>query len=431
MSAADTIFALASGLGQAGVAVIRISGDRAETAVAGFCARPLGPARSAVLRDLRDPEGGLIDRALVLRFPAGQSFTGEAVVEIQCHGGPAVVRTLLDRLGAMPGCRMAEPGEFTLRAFRNGRMDLAEVEALGDLVSAETEAQRRQAAAVMDGGLREVVASWRRDLVSALALIEATIDWSDEEVPEDVSAPVAERLERVGAALQAELRGADRAKRLRAGFEVALVGPPNAGKSTLLNALAARPAALTSPYPGTTRDVLEVRCDLGGVPVTFLDMAGLRETGDPIEALGVERARTRGAAADLRLILWDPAAMAAPEDFGLRREGDVTVATKADLGGWGDGLRVSGVTGEGLSALETVIRDRLRVDGASALATTERRIQAMRGAALALEEARAALAPEIAAEALRHALGRLEGLVGRVDADAVLDEVFRNFCLGK
>jgi tRNA modification GTPase len=295
----DTIFAEATAPGRAGIAVIR-SGPGAFVA-----GRVLG-ARRAVLRRLRDPgSGDLIDEAVLLAFPGPGSFTGEDVLEIQCHGSRAVVRTVLDRLGAVPGLRLAEPGEFTRRALENGRLDLAQVEGLADLVAAETEAQRRQAVAVMGGALSRLAEGWREGIVEALARVEAAIDFADEDIPETVYAEADARLAPVARELAEQVRGAPAAERLREGFEVALVGAPNAGKSTLLNAIAGRSVAITSEHPGTTRDVIELRVDLRGLPVTFLDLAGIRETAHPVEAEGVARARARAAGADLRLVLDD------------------------------------------------------------------------------------------------------------------------------
>ena len=275
----DTIFAQATAVGRAGLAIIRISGAGALAAAAGI-AGEVGSARFATLRWLHDPETGeRLDQAVVIAFPAPGSFTGEDVVELQLHGSPAVCRSVLAALGRVEGLRPAEPGEFTRRALLNGRLDLSQVEGLGDLLGAETSAQQRQALRLMDGAVSKLAALWGADLVRALAFVEASIDFADEELPGDMLASVAVALRDVHAAMQQELRGGRIAERVRDGFEVALVGRPNVGKSTLLNALARREAALTSEVAGTTRDVLEVRMDLGGLPLTLLDMAGLRRAG--------------------------------------------------------------------------------------------------------------------------------------------------------
>ncbi len=287
----DTIYALASARGKAGVAVVRLSGPLAREAVARL-AGSVPPDRELRLRRLT-VAGDVLDEALVAVFPEGGSFTGETVAEFHVHGGPAIVASLVAAMSAMPGLRPAEAGEFTRRAFLNGRLDLSQVEGLADLIDAETAAQRRQAMRVLSGSVAVRVAEWRATLLRALALVEVTIDFADEDVPVDVWPEVGTLIETLTAALRAEAAGTAVAERLRDGFEVAVLGAPNAGKSTLVNYLAGREVAITSPVPGTTRDVIEVRLDLGGLPVTFLDTAGLRESGDAVERIGVERARAR------------------------------------------------------------------------------------------------------------------------------------------
>jgi tRNA modification GTPase len=431
----DTIFAQATARGRSGIAVIRISGPRAFAALAALAGR-MPPDRRAALRALRDPvTGERLDEALVLALPGPGSFTGEDVGELQLHGSPAVCRAVLEALGRLDGLRAAEPGEFTRRALLNGRLDLAQVEGLGDLIAAETRAQQRQALRLMEGALSRRAGAWRDRLVGALAQIEAGIDFADEELPDDLLASVRMELSAVLAEMQRELAGSAAAERLREGFEVALVGPPNVGKSTLLNALAGREAALTSEVAGTTRDVIEVRMDLGGLPFTLLDMAGLREA-EGLEGRGVARARARAEQADLRVFLVD-----APEDAGHLGvpciRGDVTVLAKADLRGPGCGLAVSGVTGEGIDRLlgriEAELADRVATAGSL---SHQRQRQAVERAAAALhvacaELARAAPQTELAAEELRAALRALDFLVGKVDVEAVLDAIFARFCLGK
>jgi tRNA modification GTPase len=394
------------------------------------------PARRAALRSLRDPATGeRLDEALVLALPGPGSFTGEDVGELQIHGSPAACRAVLDALARLDGLRAAEPGEFTRRALLNGRLDLAQVEGLGDLIAAETRAQQRQALRLMEGVVSRQARTWRDRLVGALAQIEAGIDFADEELPGDLLASVRADVAAVQTAMQRELAGSAVAERLRDGFEVALVGPPNVGKSTLLNALAGREAALTSEVEGTTRDVIEVRMDLGGLPFTLLDMAGLREA-EGLEGRGVARARARAEQADLRVFLLD-----APEDgrrLGVQCiAGDVMVLAKADLRQPGCGLAVSGMTGEGIDSLLGRIEAELagRVATAGSL-SHQRQRQAVERAAAALhaasaELARAAPQTELAAEELRAALRALDFLVGKVDVEAVLDAIFARFCLGK
>ena len=414
--------------------MVRISGPAAERVLETLTGRAPPEPRRAVLRRLHGPDGAPIDRALILRFAEGASFTGEAVAELHLHGGPAVVRAALAAVAAAGPSRLAEPGEFTLRAFRNGRMDLAEVEALGDLLASETEAQHRQAARLMDGRLHALVDGWREALTMAAALVEVTIDWADEEVPEDTGPEVARLLSGVRGEIADQLGTADGAARLRTGLEVAILGAPNAGKSSLLNALAGRDAAITSPVPGTTRDVLELRYDLGGLPVTFLDTAGLRDTDDPVERIGVDRARARAEAADLRLMLAAPDAPADPALDALLRAGDIRVASKADLRR-GEGVAVSAETGEGLADLLDAVAGRLAplVSG-EGLVAHERQRSALAAGAAALDRAISGLdrqGPEEVSEDIRAAMRALERFTGRIGVEAMLGAVFARFCLGK
>jgi len=431
----ETIFAPASGAGVAGIAVIRLSGPATGAVLARMAGEPLTPLRRAVLRDLRDDAGGLIDKAIVLRFAAGASYTGEAAAELHCHGGRAVVAAVLDALGGQAGCRLAEPGEFTRRAFEAGRIDLAGIEALGDLLAAETELQRRQAARGLDGALHRQAEIWREALIRAAALVEVTIDWADEEVPEDVAPEVAGLLAGVRAGISRELSLSAGAERLREGFEVAILGAPNAGKSSLFNALAGRGAAITSPRPGTTRDILELRYDLAGLPVVFLDTAGLREAGDEVEAIGVARAVERARGAAIRLFLRSGDAPAPAAEAALWRPGDLAVWAKADLGmGPGD-VAISALRGDGVAKLLDRIGAELsgRTAGEGLVGHLRQR-RALEQAAGALERAENALQggeAEIVAEDLRATFRALERLVGRVGAEDVLGRIFASFCLGK
>lgn len=427
----DTIFALATAQGRAGVSVIRISGTKADVVATQLCGT-LPKTRRAALRSLRDGDGILLDHALVLFFEGPESFTGEDVVEFQVHGSIAVVRAVLAELGNNTHARLAEPGEFTRRALENGKLDLAQVEGLADLIDAETEAQRKQAVRVLSGALGDQVERWRADLIRAAALLEATIDFADEDVPVDVTPEVNALLASVEEGLEADIRGSFVAERIRTGFEIALIGAPNAGKSTLLNRLAGRDAAITSDVAGTTRDVIEVRIDLGGLPVTFLDTAGLRETTDEVESIGIARAVERAQRADLRVflaepeeeLLLDPAA----EDIKLRPKSDL-------LEGGAEGI--SGKTGQGVTDLIDKIQSVLMHRASDAgLATHERHRVSMQRALQDLSEARCILVrgPEfydIASEELRSAIRALETLVGRIDVENLLDEIFSSFCLGK
>jgi len=424
----DTIFAPATAPGRAGVTVIRISGPEALPTLGRLAGR-VGRARVATRVRLVQ-NGEILDDALAIVFPGPASFTGEDVVELHLHGAPAVVAAVMSALGSMPGMRMAMAGEFTRRALANGKLDLAQAEALAELIDAETQSQRRQAQRLMSGYLGARVAEWRTDLVQALALVEATIDFGDEAVPVDVSPDVLARIDRVAADLARELGGMAAAERVRDGFEVAILGEPNAGKSTLLNRLAGRDAAITSTVAGTTRDVIEVRMELGGLAVTLLDTAGLRDSDDPVERIGIARALTRGQGADLRVVLTVDGRL--PE--GVRAlPGDIVVGAKADLTGQG----ISGLTGQGVDDLVARITAELadRAAGAGGLTRTRHRLAAERAQG-ALAAARSAIygAPDradVAAEELREALRALESLVGAVGVEDVLDEIFARFCIGK
>ncbi len=428
----DTIFALASARGKAGVSVIRISGPRAHDAMVRL-AGDLPEARKASLRTLHESGGAVLDEALILRFDAGHSFTGEDSGELQVHGSAAVVNAVIRELSQLDGLRLAEPGEFTRRALENDRLDLARVEGLADLIDAETEAQRKQALRVFSGALGEKAEAWRRDLIRAAALIEATIDFADEDVPVDVRPEVESLLEGVIGELSRELEGVGAAERVRDGFEVALVGAPNTGKSTLLNYLAGREAAITSEVAGTTRDVIEVRMDIQGIPVTILDTAGLRETGDTVESIGVERTLQRAGQADLRVFLIDREGEQPPMQVA---KDDLVLLGKADLrGASADG--VSGVTGQGVRPMLAQIAAQLEGRVARVgVAIKERHRMAITRALGGLTATRPLLADlpdsaDLAAEELRGAIAALDSLVGRVDVEHILDEIFASFCIGK
>ncbi|MGB5560161.1 MAG: tRNA uridine-5-carboxymethylaminomethyl(34) synthesis GTPase MnmE [Paracoccaceae bacterium] len=428
----DTIFALASARGKAGVAVVRISGPSAFAAGVKMVG-DLPEPRKTALRILRDAAGERLDEGLVICFPAGHSFTGEEVVEFQIHGSSAAIAAVLRVLGEMPDLRLAEAGEFTRRALENGRLDLAQIEGLADLIDAETEAQRKQALRVFSGALGRRAETWRSQLIRAAALLEATIDFADEDVPVDVTPEVQALIGAVAADLTAEVEATRTAERIRDGFEVAIIGAPNVGKSTLLNALAGREAAITSEIAGTTRDVIEVRMDLRGLPVTVLDTAGLRVSEDAVEVIGIRRAKERAEQADLRVFLIEDGAL--PADLAVQ-DGDLVVQAKADLYP-GMGLPVSGKTGAGVSDLVDRISDTLaaRVSGAG-IATRERHRTAMLRASAYLESAQNQIdsgqdRSELAAEELHMAIRALDSLVGRVDVEDLLDEIFSSFCIGK
>lgn len=443
MAEAQTIFALSSAPGRAGIAVIRISGPRAGEVVDAM-APPRPENRYAALRRIRDPESGdPIDEALVLWLAAPRTETGEDMAELHLHGGPAIVKAALAALGRLPGCRLAEPGEFARRGFENGKLDLAQVEGLADLIDAETEAQRHQALAQMSGALSNLYEGWRRDILEASALMEAAIDFSDEG---DVAGDAVERAfgiaRELHAQMAAHLDDDHRGEILRAGFRVVLAGPPNAGKSSLLNTLARREAAIVSEEAGTTRDALEVRLDLEGLPVIVTDTAGIREASGVVEKEGIRRALAHAREADLVLWLNDAAAppVAPPPDVLAR--GDkyfLPVATKMDIPGASPSpgmAAVSAATSVGIPELVTRIaaRARDRIGSLSSPAITRERhrqyittcmhaVQVFMNSPLNEHELRA--------EDLRQAAHALGRITGRIDVEELLGEIFGRFCIGK
>ena len=448
-----TIFALSSGRPPAAIAVVRVSGPRAGDAITALGGRLPEPRRAA-LRRLRH-DGALIDEALVLWFPGPNTETAEDMAELHLHGGRAVVAAVLAALGKLPGFRPAEAGEFTRRAFANGRLDLTAVEGLADLVFAETEAQRAQAMRQFSGALGGRADAWRSRLIEALALIEARIDFSDQDVPDDLVSPALHVARELAEEIEKTLADEHRGERLREGLTVAIAGPPNAGKSSLLNRLARREAAIVSPYAGTTRDVIEVHLDLAGYPVTLLDTAGVRESDDPVEQEGVRRARARAEAADL--VLWVVEAGISPPVGRAKERSDVPatvqrnevksqwiIQNKVDLSpqrvqlkGYEHRYVISTLTGQGLEQLVADLaafaRDTLRATE-PALVTRERHRLALQQTAEALSRARAVGVSgqeELIAEELRLAARALGRLTGRVDVEDVLDVIFRDFCIGK
>lgn len=438
----DTIVALASGAGRAGVAVIRVSGPAAAAVLEALTDRKPPPPRKAARRAFCAPDGGLsLDDGIALWFPAPSSFTGEDVAELQVHGGPAVVAAIIDAALSLPGVRLAEPGEYTRRAFENGKLDLAEAEGLADLVDAETEAQRRQALRQRRGALSAVYDGWRERLIEAAALIEAEIDFPDEELPDALASRAGPILTALAAEMARHLDDAHRGERIRDGYRIAIIGAPNAGKSSLLNALARREAAIVSEIPGTTRDVVEVRLVLGGYPVWIADTAGLREAADAIEAEGVRRALARAEEADLRLAVVEPGGQTGGMT-GTLREGDITVLSKADLGAGPTGqtggmtIAVSSTTGTGLPELEALLTARV-VDALgreeAPVLTRARHRRLVEEARAALERAVPALkrGPELAAEDVRVAATAIGRLTGRIDVEDLLEEIFSSFCIGK
>jgi tRNA modification GTPase len=437
---ADTICALASAPGRAGVAVIRISGPAAGGALRSLCG-PLPAPRHASLRKLKHPQSDeLLDRGLVLWLPGPASFTGEDMAELHVHGGRAVIGGVIGALVSAPGMRLAEPGEFARRAFENGKLDLTEVEGLADLIAAETEAQARQALSQAEGGALSLYESWRDELVKAQALAEAGLDFADEA---DVAADAAVQADAIVAKLLASISQHlqdRRGERLRDGFRIVIAGAPNAGKSSLLNALARRDVAIVSEEAGTTRDVIEVHLDLGGLPVIVTDTAGLREAEGAVEAEGIKRALARAGEADL--VLWVVDATApqwdAPDTLIAAKTGKVCVLNKVDLVKTpqiAEGLALSAKTGEGVAALVELLADRAQdglAVGEPAIVTRARHRTELEAACLALERFRGERGgPELKAEELRLAARHLGRLTGRIDVEEVLGAIFAEFCIGK
>jgi tRNA modification GTPase len=431
---ADTIFAVASGAGQAAIAVMRVSGAGSRGVLAALCGRVPAPRRAS-FRRLRDAAGRELDQAVVVWLPGPGSYTGEDSAELYLHGGRAVLAGVADALATL-GARPAEAGEFTRRAFLNGRMDLTAAEAVHDLVAAETEAQRRQALRQLDGALGALYGGWAERLRLLLAQQEALIDFPDEELPPEVEAQLAAELDALGQEIGTHLNDNRRGERLREGLAFAITGRPNVGKSSLINALAERDVAIVSAIPGTTRDALETRVALGGVPVTLVDTAGLRESADEIEAEGVRRARARAAAADLVIMVVEAGGPPPPDPLPRGEGGSLVVANKLDLGGAvpSGAIGISALTGEGLPALRARLEAAARslTEGAGPPPLTQARHRAaLQEAAVRLVGARTADLPELRAEDLRLALRALGRITGSVGVEDILDTLFARFCIGK
>ena len=449
----DTIFALATPAGRGAVAIIRMSGPAAGSILARLTGRLERPRQATLRRLRRSSDGAELDRALVLWFPGPASFTGEDCAELQLHGGPAVVGAVTEVLLDL-GLRLAQPGEFTRRAFEHGRLDLAQAEAVADLVDAETEQQRRQALGQLEGQLTDRHRHWRSSLVEALALLEAAVDFPDEDLPVAATAQLRAPITEVAADLALALADSGRGQRVRDGYRVAIIGAPNAGKSSLLNALARTEAAIVAPAPGTTRDVIELALDLAGFRVWLADTAGLRESADPVEVEGVRRAVARAEDADLRLLVVDGAAAGEVWRAAAAhaRAGDICVVNKSDLGAAAAGrsavdwaaesglniLRLSLITGSGLPDLEFSLTARVTeaLTGSEFPATTRARHRHDLQAALdhlqrALDQLDGPLQPELVAEDVRLAARCLSRITGGIDAERVLDAVFSRFCVGK
>jgi tRNA modification GTPase len=440
-----TIYAQSSGRGRAAIAVIRVSGPQAGSALRTLTGRALPPARRASLRRLTDPKTGApIDQALVLWFPSPASETGEDLVEFHVHGGEAVREALFEALSRMPGLEPAAPGAFARQAFRNGKLDLTKIEGLADVVDAVTEAQRRQALRQLDGQLGQLYERWREALLGLQAKVEGEIDFAEDGGPQDVSGAIRSHILGIRSEITQHLADGRRGERLRDGLNVVILGAPNVGKSTLLNALARRDVAMVSDIPGTTRDVLEVALDLDGYPVTLIDTAGLRQAADILEAEGIRRALRRAETADLRIVLVDALAWPHVDQQTKAQLGpdSVLVVSRADLnpdqsGAMLEGrpvLSVSARTGRGVEELVAMIAGvaKTKLDLADGLAPTRaRHRQALEQAAADLGRAIEARSLELLAEDLRLGIRALGRITGRVDVEDMLDRLFAEFCIGK
>jgi tRNA modification GTPase len=439
--ALDTIFARASGAGTAAVAVVRLSGPSAAAVLRQLAGRLPAP-RMASLRRLRAPvTQDVLDQALILWFPAPRSYTGEDAAELHLHGGPAVLAAVAEALVAL-GCRPAEPGEFTRRAFLHGRMDLTQAEAIADLIAAETAGQRQQALRQAEGSLATLYGGWTQRATRILAHQEAAIEFEMDDLPSDVADQARWAAATLRAEIVAHLDDGGRGEKLREGLTVAILGAPNAGKSSLLNALLGQEAAIVSAIPGTTRDVIERRLDLGGILATLADTAGLRRTTDALEQEGVRRAHARARSADLVLAVFAADQPPDAETLAVLAEAPtaLVVASKCDLGAWPAQisghpvLSTSARTGDGLAALQDALvqmaRQQAGAGQAPALSRARHRA-ALNDAVAQLALAEAAPLPELAAEGYRAALQALGRLTGRVGIEEILDSVFRDFCIGK
>jgi len=431
----QTIFALSSGRAPSAIAIVRMSGPEAATALTGLAGK-VPPPRVATRALLRDTHGQPIDDSVALWFPGPGSATGEDVAEFHVHGGRAVLASLFAALSSLENVRAAEPGEFTRRAFENGKLDLTEAEGLDDLIHADTDRQRRQALRQLKGLLGDKARDWRERIIGASALIEAGIDFSDEgDVSAELIAPARAKIESLLAEIEEVLAAQGKAERLRDGLVAAIAGPPNVGKSTLINQLARREVAIVSPYAGTTRDVIEVQLDLDGYPVTVIDTAGIRETNDPVEQEGVRRARARAGEADLVLWLFDSSASARPEETAVPLW---RVRNKIDLGADSSGadFDISADRGDGIPALISALvgfaQDFFGTDEGGLITRVRQRqllqqtASSLRRSILTFEQGE-----ELAAEDLRAAAYALGRLLGRVDVEDILDVIFREFCIGK
>lgn len=441
-ASSDTIYALSSAQGRAGVAVFRVSGSNAKFAIeriAGVSPK----ARVATFAKLKTPSGEAIDEAVVLYFAGPASFTGEDVAEFQIHGGRAVIAALQETLSRL-GCRLAEPGEFTRRAFENGKLDLTQAEGVADIIEAETQMQRVQALKQMGGALSSLTQSWREKLLRILAHLEADIDFPDEDLPPHIVQSRLETLRQLNKEIAAHLADNRRGERLRDGFSIAVLGAPNAGKSSLINALAQRDAAIVSARAGTTRDIIEVHLDVAGIPVILADTAGLRETHDEIEEEGIKRALKRANDADLTIVMFDATTTPDGQSLALLNDKSIAVVNKVDEATPPSSallpkpFYISAKTGKGIAELLDALAKRLKnivENQVAAPLTRARHREALTHCQQHLQRAINAYdtgkAPELVGEDIRLATRALARITGAVDVDDILDIIFREFCIGK
>ena len=439
----DTIFALSSGAGKAGVSVFRVSGPETISLVRTMSSGEIPKARHAALRRFKGPRGGIIDEGLLIFFEGPQSFTGEDCAEFHTHGSPAIVKAM-GRAFSLAGLRQAKAGEFTRRAFSNGKLDLTEAEGLADLIDSETEGQRRQALRQMQGGLKDLYEGWRVNLIDALAAIEGDIDFPDEhDVPDALANIAMKPLDETIASMDKALSQAVRGERVRSGVEIVIIGPPNAGKSTLLNYLSGRETAIVSDEAGTTRDVIDVHMEIEGLPVRISDTAGLRFTENKVEAEGVRRALTRSDQADLRIGVISPETLLGASDIMEQlRPGDILIKNKMDIGSVDlessdvTVLSASAVTGLGMddlnNELAALVKARFSLTENAGLTRSRHKTLTLK----AIESLRRAkesllIAPELAGDDVRSALHSIKELAGETDIEAVLGAIFSRFCIGK
>lgn len=439
MVSGDTIFALSTPPGRSGVAVVRVSGAAAwEGCTALLAGQSLPEPRRTSTRKLYNPKtGDMLDHAMIIGFKGPYSFTGEDCLEYHIHGGTAIIDGILKSLSTLPQHRMALPGEFTRRAFENGKLDLTAAEAIADLIHAETESQRLQALKQMDGALFHLYEGWKERLARILALMEADLDFSDQDLPEDLILKVTPDVTDIASEISLHLEDGRRGELLRDGFRLVILGAPNAGKSSVLNQLVQREAAIVSPIAGTTRDVIDVHLNLGGYPVILADTAGLRGTEDDIEAEGIHRAMKRANEADLKILLFDGTKDLDEQTLALQDDRSLIVLNKFDVDGFkghGDFLEISAKTSSGIdnlvNAIVNILKNIVGQSNAPAL-TRARHREALENAYISLHRSMEAPLPELAAEDIRLAVRYLGSLTGRVDVEDLLDMIFRDFCIGK